>query len=690
MNELQYILLHEWRAHLPLIFVALALLAGIVSFLIWFVAPARRLRGALKQFNEQLKALRQDKQLDPRRLDIADERFAHLWDEYCDTLHRPNDGLDPLTGAVRSGRHRATVPAEVIFNSLSVFEGRIHAEFFKHMPGLLTGLGIIGTFIGLINGLGAASSADGGLNTVKLIGAVREAFYVSAAAIILAMVVTAFEKYYVAGFHRAVEQLCESIDKLYTAGAGEEYLARLVHASEESASQSAMLKDALVGELSAILERLAERQIEASARHQTELARQLGSMIDQGVGAPIGQMTQSLGAGQQSLQDSIAALNDKLERVASGIERMGESHGSQIADGLSGSMATFADRLDQLLGGQIGQARDLQTKTMESLEKAIGSIESVATTIGRAGEDAASAMSEQLGKALTDMSIQQRTMADSLRAVADEMRGAVAKAQTETSQGVGELLSALGGQVAQVIGGLQSDAQALGAAQGRHIEMISETTQASVGELAKAVQSQTEAIDQAANAMRSAVAELGASVASNIERMAHGAGEIRLASEQFIGSGRAVSDILDKSKTVAGEFGQLASVLVTSAQDVRAVVADYRTARENFASLVAGLNETISNARRDASMTSELVRSLEGAASKLVAVQGEADAYLAKVSDVIRDAHGSFTTSMAETVKQANADFHVHLRNAVSLLGSSIEELESVLSNLSETPKRVA
>ena len=58
--------------------------------------------------------------------------------------------------------------------------------------------------------------------------------------------------------------------------------------------------------------------------------------------------------------------------------------------------------------------------------------------------------------------------------------------------------------------------------------------------------------------------------------------------------------------------------------------------------------------------------------------------------DVIRDAHGSFTTSMAETVKQANADFHVHLRNAVSLLGSSIEELESVLSNLSETPKRVA
>jgi ABC-type transporter Mla subunit MlaD len=294
-------------------------------------------------------------------------------------------------------------------------------------------------------------------------------------------------------------------------------------------------------------------------------------------------------------------------------------------------------------------------------------------------------MSEHLGKALADMSNQQRAMADSLRVVADEMRAAVAKAQTETSQGVGDLLAALGGQVAQVVGGLQRDAQALGAAQGRQIEAISETTQASVGELAKAVQSQTTAIDQAANAMRSAVAELGASVASNIERMADGASEIRLASEQFIGSGRAVGDILDKSRAVAGEFSQLASVLVSSAQDVRAVVADYRTARENFASLVTSLSETISNARRDASMTSDLVRSLEGAASKLAAVQGEADAYLAKISDVIREAHGSFTTGMAETVRQKNTEFHEHLHRAVALLGSSIEELDSVLSNLPGT-----
>ena len=44
------------------------------------------------------------------------------------------------------------MPAEMYFNGQSVVDGRLRAEFFKHLPGLLTGIGIIGTFTGLIGG----------------------------------------------------------------------------------------------------------------------------------------------------------------------------------------------------------------------------------------------------------------------------------------------------------------------------------------------------------------------------------------------------------------------------------------------------------------------------------------------------------------------------------------------------------
>src|SRR4029079_11399821 len=176
--------------------------------------------------------------------------------EYCETLHLPQNAIDPITGMAHHGRYRATVPAEAIFNSLSIFEGRINAEFFKNLPGLLTGLGIIGTFIGLINGLGAANKGDGDLDITMIIASVRDAFYVSASAIILAMFVTFIEKWVVSSFHRRVEQVCQKVDALYTTGVGEEYLSRLVNASEESAAQAKILKDALVGDLRRILEEM--------------------------------------------------------------------------------------------------------------------------------------------------------------------------------------------------------------------------------------------------------------------------------------------------------------------------------------------------------------------------------------------------------------------------------------------------
>jgi hypothetical protein len=104
------------------------------------------------------------------------------------------------------------MPAEVIFNAQSVYEGRIHTEFFKHLPGLLTGLGIIGTFMGLIQGLGSATAAGTALDTALLISSVRDAFYASATAITLTMLITYIEKFLVASLHRAVEQLCQQID----------------------------------------------------------------------------------------------------------------------------------------------------------------------------------------------------------------------------------------------------------------------------------------------------------------------------------------------------------------------------------------------------------------------------------------------------------------------------------------------
>jgi len=93
-----------------------------------------------------------------------------------------------------------------------------------------------------------------------------------------------------AGLSRQVETLCQLIDSLFEAGVGEEYLERLVKASEDSASQSKILKDALVGELKQILHEITEQQIQASLVSQQNLGQQLVQSIETGIRQPLAQI----------------------------------------------------------------------------------------------------------------------------------------------------------------------------------------------------------------------------------------------------------------------------------------------------------------------------------------------------------------------------------------------------------------
>ena len=60
------------------------------------------------------------------------------------------------------------------------------------------------------------------------------------------MLFTWIEKSLVTSCYRQVEELRQIIDSLFDAGAGEEYLERLVVASETNATQARHIKDALV------------------------------------------------------------------------------------------------------------------------------------------------------------------------------------------------------------------------------------------------------------------------------------------------------------------------------------------------------------------------------------------------------------------------------------------------------------
>jgi len=57
------------------------------------------------------------------------------------------------------------------------------------------------------------------------------------------------------------------------------------------------------------------------------------------------------------------------------------------------------------------------------------------------------------------------------------------------------------------------------------------------------------------------------------------------------------------------------------------------------------------------------------------------------VSEVLAQTHETFADHMTRSLDRANVDFHQKLSDAVGLLGSAIQELESTLSDL-PVPRR--
>ena len=135
---------------------------------------------------------------DPRDFDsiFATQPLLHIWNEYSDTLHPMRLALGGQTPLVE---YRSSMPAEMMFTKEALVDGPLFDDFWRHLPGILTGLGIIGTFSGLLYGLNDFKAEIGGepgaaiMGLGKLLTAVMHAFMVSAAAIFCAMLVVFVE-----------------------------------------------------------------------------------------------------------------------------------------------------------------------------------------------------------------------------------------------------------------------------------------------------------------------------------------------------------------------------------------------------------------------------------------------------------------------------------------------------------------
>ena len=436
MIEQLHLTLQDWGHYGLTAVLLLVLLYFAHTFWVDFFRPSKQVS---RELSSALVSLREIKSqgtctdLDGIREKVMfSTTLKSCWDEFSDTLHGQKKA--DSQGVMQVNRYRATALANSFFTEQIVISTPLKAEFFKHLPGILTGIGIIGTFLGLILGLFTFDvSKDPELvrtSLRNLLSSVGNAFVVSLAAIFLAMLITWLEKRAINRLYTELDELCGLIDSLFEAGAGEEYLQRLVDASETSATQAMQMKESIVTDLKQVLTELTNQQIAAMTANSSQLSQSIGDSITQG-------------------------LVDPLTKISEAVQTVGNSQGEGVTKLLTDVMSRFVTEMDGMFGSQMRGMNEMLVQTASTIQDASQRFEQLANQIQQAGSGAADAMSKRVEEALLNMQNAQASSNEQMRIFVEQLKQNMSQGQTESTELTKNLVKELSESTTALVRSLQ-------------------------------------------------------------------------------------------------------------------------------------------------------------------------------------------------------------------------------------------
>lgn len=715
------------------------LLLLFVYFLVAFFVPGLRHRSRLGSLVTSLNSEKYKKVVNPEHLGDAfdvfpkSDQIQHLWREHKKTLY----STATEQGGIETSRWHATVAAESLWNGQLAVDGRLKTDFFKHLPGIFTGLGIIGTFAGLIEGLRqfkVSSEADVVRTSLEtLMHSVGEAFLISAAAITAAMVVTFLEKMLLSSLYRKVDSIAEILDARFPYSAPEDILKKTEGYAEESATQLKQLKTELVKELRPVLLEISEAQSKTLERLTASLESRLEHVGQSQIEASRANNTE-LGA---TISQAIASgLSAPLDEIKDAVKKASGDQSESAVNMLQDVMTSFSQKLNDLFGGQINGINDLNQRTADTMQVAVSKLSELVESLQTAGKDSTQAMAEQMSRALSEMEARQSQMASTTQALVDELKqaitmsqsttknsvetatgemarrmaeaiekmelrqsainetnkefisqikGLVSTSQSETNSKLQEVLGNLEVQLGQMLASFQA-IQAKAVAEGQAREQAnSEKTQAIVGSMVGSVEDLVGKISDATAQMQASVATLATTTTTAINGMSNGAELVNAAAQSFSTASDKVTNAMGQATNVSNKLTDVSSALATASSAIQASVGDYRLHREAVGSLVQELKGLIANAKTDVGISSSVLQRIEQASTKLSQAQLQTEQFLNGVAVVLGKAHEEFRASVTNSLSKSNHEFQQKLASAVGMLSASIKELDDVLATA--TPK---
>ncbi len=644
-------------------FILLGVGALTLVFLVLFI---RKYQATHKDLSEAIQGLESklgdNNGRDPRELApiFAKQPLLHIWNEYSDTLHPMRLALAGQTPVVE---YRSSMPAEMMFTKESLVDGPLFDDFWRHLPGILTGLGIIGTFAGLLYGLGDfklaidAKPEEAVKGLGKLLDAVMHAFMVSAAAIFCAMLAVFVSRLLVARLNTKVERLCDLIDSLYKSGAGEEYLQRLVESSEKSEVHTAQLKDALVEDLTRLMTNLTERQIQA----QISAGQHIGETVG------------------RSIAESIA---EPMQRVREVMENNAAGNSAQVNTMLETMLTGFMAKLEDTFGGQINGINEQMQRSMAAMGSVQSSLQALVQDIQKANENATTQMSDKLAAAMQTASDNQQQLTQQMTQFVTDFRSLVAEEQSKSKDAMNETIAGLLSEVGKSIASMEASRKSASEEDANRTKVLTDQTgqmvsglSANVEELLRAVSDQVLKTQESINAIRDVSMRA-------VDGMNQGALTMGSAAQRFETAGSSVTRALDDSAAFIEQVKASSNALQAASLAVNSGFEKYDATRKTVDSQVLALTGLIESAKREAGVSQQLIEGVESSVKALRAAEEESRRNLSAVNDQLVSAFETFGNSLVGQVQRVVGETDKNISVLSNQLTGVVQELAQFMQRM--------
>ena len=207
-------------------------------------------------------------------------------------------------------------------------------------------------------------------------------------------------------------------------------------------------------------------------------------------------------------------------------------------------------------------------------------------------------------------------------------------------------------------------------------------------ELVKGLDEQVKVLLDAVNAQQTSaqntIAELGKQTQINLQEMQIGADKMKNAADRFVVAGGSVSSATEAATKMLAEMQGVNREIVTAANQLSSVVADYRNNRETVGKTVTLLEGLISNTQTEMAHRTQFLNDIKQHSERLQTYNREVREYLEHISDVLGKGFNEFTTSVDKSLSKTLGSLDVELDKAVISLAGGVEAVRESIEDLSD------